>query len=404
MQHTLPMQVPASRPAGAPRFAIEEKGFRPFFLCAPLFGAALVPLWLLVVTGVVAPSPYLAPTVWHAHEMVFGYTAAVVAGFLLTAVGNWTQRETLVGKPLLALVALWMLGRVAIFFSGSLGRGVPAIVDLAFWPALLWALARPIIAVRDRRHFVLVGVLLFIFAADVVVHLDALGVAAVGQARHACLVALDAVVLVVLVIAGRVFPMFTRNATGVGSIRSVPALEVATMAGIAGLTLFDAAAPDSRVASAWAGGVAVLAAARAARWGTRHTLRTPLLWILHVGYAWIPVGLAMRALAAFVPAIPVSLATHALTVGAIGALTLGMMARVSLGHTGRPLVAPRAATVAFASMVGAGCIRVIAPLLAPTWYRTTLVVAGGLWSASLLLFAVCYAPMLVASRVDGQPG
>jgi uncharacterized protein involved in response to NO len=404
MSRALPVVGPDLGRAAPPRFALESKGFRPFFLCAGVFGAALVPLWLLVVTGVVTPSAYLAPTLWHAHEMIFGYTGAVVAGFLLTAVSNWTRRETLVGAPLLALAALFMLGRVAIFFSASLLPGVPAFVDLAFWPALILALSRPIVAVRDRKHFVLIGVLVAIFAADVVVHLNALGVTTFGQARQACLVALDAVVLIILVIAGRVFPMFVRNATGVSSIRAVLALEVATMAGMAGLTLLDAVAPESAAASAFAGVVAVVAVARTVHWGGRHTVRDPLLWILYIGYAWIPIGLAMRALAALVPTVPTSLATHALTVGAIGSLTLGMMARVALGHTGRPLVASKSMTVAFVLMVAAAVVRVFAPLAAPLMYRASLEAAAGLWTISLLLYVVSYAPILVRPRVDGQQG
>ena len=146
--------------------------------------------------------------------MVPGYAVAVIAGFLLTAVGNWTQRETLVGTPLLALSALWVLGRVAMAFAGALPRGLPALVDLAFLPALIAVLARPLLATRSRRNFIMLGILGALFAANVVVHLDALGVMAMGSARRACLVAIDVVVLIILLIADRVFPMFTRNTTG----------------------------------------------------------------------------------------------------------------------------------------------------------------------------------------------
>ena len=336
--------------------------------------------------------------------MVLGYAVAVIAGFLLTAVGNWTQRETLVGTPLLALSALWVLGRVAMAFAGALPRGLPALVDLAFLPALIAVLARPLLATRSRRNFIMLGILGALFAANVVVHLDALGVMAMGSARRACLVAIDVVVLIILLIAGRVFPMFTRNTTGVTSIRSSPSLDVLTVSAMAILTLLDVLVPDHAATAAAAGGVGALAIVRAARWGTRHTARHPLLWILHAGYAWLALGLLLRALAGFDPAVPGSLATHALTVGAIGSLTLGMMARVSLGHTGRPPVASRPMAWAFGAITAAAFARAIVPLFVPGGYFATLVAAAGLWTVAFLLYLVACVPVLVMRRVDGKPG
>ncbi len=286
-------------PASRPRWALAAKGFRPFFLLAAVFASAIVPLWILAVAGVLRLGGYLDATSWHAHEMVFGYTVAVLAGFLLTAVGNWTQRETIVGRPLLALSALWGLGRVTMVFAGALPRELPALIDLAFLPALILVLARPLVAARNRRNFIMLGVLGALFAANVVVHLDALGVMASGAARHACLVAIDVVVLVILVISGRVFPTFTRNATGVTSIRSSLSLDVLTIGGMAMLTVLDVLVPERAGAAGVAGAVGVLAIVRAARWGTRHTARQPLVWILHAGYGWLALGLLLRALAGF---------------------------------------------------------------------------------------------------------
>jgi uncharacterized protein involved in response to NO len=336
--------------------------------------------------------------------MVFGFAVAVIAGFLLTAVGNWTQRETVVGAPLLALAAVWVLGRAAMIAAGSLPRGVAAIVDLAFLPLVVLALARPLIATGSKRNFVMLAVVSALFAANFVVHLDALGVVATGSARRACLVGVDIVVLVILIIAGRVFPMFTRNATGIESIRSIPRLDGLAIAGMAFLTVLDVFTPESRGAAVTSGVVGVLAAARAVHWGGRHSARVPLLWILHVGYAWLPIGLLLRALAAFDPAVPRSLATHALTVGAIGCLTLGMMARVALGHTGRPLVATKPLAWAFAAIAGAAAARVLVPLFAPAWYFPALVIAGALWSTAFLTYVLVYAPLLSKPRLDGKAG
>jgi uncharacterized protein involved in response to NO len=403
MQRSLLLQGEVSKQAPRPRWALSAKGFRPFFLLAAVFASAIVPLWIFVVAGVLQPGLYLDATSWHAHEMVLGYAVGVIAGFLLTAVGNWTKRETLVGVPLLALSALWALGRAAMAFAGALPRGVPAIVDLAFLPVLVVVLARPLVAARNWRNFVMLGVLGALFAANVVVHLEALGVMATGAARHACLVAVDVVILVILVIAGRVFPMFTRNATSVTSIRSIPSLDVLTVAGMAALTLLDVLVPERAVTAATAGAVGALSIVRAAHWGSRHTARHPLLWILHAGYAWLALGLLLRALGRLVP-IPGSVATHALTVGAIGSLTLGMMARVALGHTGRALVASKPVVWAFGAITMAAFARVVVPMFAPGWYFGTLVATAALWTLAFLLYMVAYFPILLMPRVDGKPG
>jgi uncharacterized protein involved in response to NO len=383
---------------------LAAKGFRPFFLLAALFAIAIVPCWLLVLDGVLPASSYLDPIAWHAHEMFFGFVVAVIAGFLLTAVGNWTQRETLTGAPLLALAALWLLGRIAMLAAGQLPRALPALIDLAFLPLLICVLARPLIASKNHRNLVMLAILAALFAANVVVHLQGLAVLPVGFARRACLTALDVVLLVILIIAGRVFPMFTRNATGATSIRSNAALDVATISAMALLTLLDGFFPQSNIVPYAAGGVGVLAAARALHWGAQHSLRQPLLWILHAGYAWLVLGLLLRAVSPLNLAVSSSLATHVLTVGAVGSLTLGMMARVALGHTGRPLVASPAITWGFAAINGAAIVRAIALLVAPGWYLAMLVAAGTLWTLAFLLFVVVYAPLLTKPRLDGKAG
>jgi uncharacterized protein involved in response to NO len=391
------------QPASRPRHALAAKGFRPFFLLAAFFGSAIVPVWVLVIVGLVHPSAYLPAAIWHAHEMVFGFTVAVIAGFLLTAVGNWTQRETLVGTPLLGLAALWAMGRIGMVLVAQLPRGVPAAVDLAFLPILIVALARPLVAARNRRNFVMLVILAALFLANLVVHLAALGLAPPASARTACLAAVDVVVLVILVMAGRVFPMFTRNTTGMPDIQSRPSLDLLTPAGMATLTIVDVVAPES-VASAWvAGVVGVLAIARAWGWRTRLVARHPLLWILHTGYAWVCIGLLLRATAGL-QVVPASFATHALTVGAIGSLTLGMMARVALGHTGRPLAVPPAITAAFLAITAAAFGRVFVPIVRPEWYFVTLLVAGGLWTAAFLVYLAAYLPILTSPRVDGKAG
>jgi uncharacterized protein involved in response to NO len=395
-------QITASPNASLPVLA---KGFRPFFLLAALYATLMVPLWLAVVNGSAAPNAYLQPSVWHAHEMTWGFVSAVVAGFLLTAVANWTKRETATGAPLAGLVLLWVAGRLAILLSGALPRGVPAAVDLAFLPAVALVLARPLLAAKSRRNFVVVAIVIALFAANLLVHLEALAVLPGGWARRATLTSVDLIVLLILIIGGRTFPMFTRNATGVATIRNVPWLDRTCIAAMIALLLLEALMPAAEHASAsLAGVVGLLAAARATHWGARHSLRDPLLWVLHVGYAWLVVGLLLRAAAGVFGVLPGSAATHALTVGSIGTLTLGMMARVSLGHTGRALLAPSPAAAAGVAITLATLARVLVPWLAPAQYAVGLFAAGALWVLAFALFLVAYAPILCRPRVDGRPG
>ncbi|HET8934133.1 MAG TPA: NnrS family protein [Polyangiales bacterium] len=403
MAHTLPLAHEPEAPQGDLGHPIAAKGFRPFFLVAGLFAVASVPSWLLFFTGVLRLDGYLEPASWHAHEMIFGFGVAVIAGFLLTAVGNWTQRETLVRMPLLALVGLWALGRVGMLCAQRLPFALVAVVDLAFLPLLIAALARPIVAARNRRNYPLVIVLGGLFLCNAFVHAQALGLMPMGSARRACLMAVDLVLLVVLIIIGRVLPMFTRNATQATDIRSSVALDRICIASMVLLAVCDAAWPQTPLTVAAAVLAALSAAARAWRWGAQHTLRHPLLWILHTGYAWIVIGFGMRALAGL-GVVPASLATHALTVGVIGTLTLGMMARVALGHTGRALVISRSMTCAFIAINLAVAARAVLPWLAPSWYLQSLWLAGGLWTLAFLLFVFRYAPVLWSRRADGKPG
>lgn len=377
------------------------KGFRPFFLCAAAYAALAVPLFLLELTGRVDAGAYLAPLYWHAHEMVFGFSTAVLGGFLLTAVSNWTSRPTAEGGALAMLVALWIAGRVGMLVPDELPRYVPAILDLAFIPALIVACARPILATRSRRNYGFLVLLTGLSIANAAVHAAALGFAPVRCQRQGNWAAVDILVIALVVMTGRVVPMFTRNAIRSEDVRGSPPLErLATIAVVLILAMETLEAPPKAVgvASCLAG---VLAALRMASWGTRRTLHEPLLWILHAGSIWIAIGLILRGAASFSP-VPLGSGLHALTAGAIGTLTLGMMSRVAQGHTGRPLAVPPQIAVAFGAVALGGVIRVLAPvfwagMLAP------LVVAGLLWSAAFAVYLVSYAPVLAAARVDGQP-
>ena len=391
--------APESSEAVAPWLA---KGFRPFFLLAGGFAALVIALWLLALAGATRFDAYVGPMYWHAHEMVFGFTAAVIAGFLLTAVGNWTGRETAVGGRLFALVALWLAGRVAFLAMAVLPGPVIAVADLAFLPALALVIGRALVAARSRRNYPVLAIVVALWLADLAVHLDASG-SLPGWQWRATLGAIDLVILLIVLFSARVVPMFTRNATRVESLRNLPALDVAATAAMAGLTIVDVAFPSRTAAGVLAAAAAALALARSVPWGARHTLRQPLLWVLHVGHTWIIVGLALRAAAELTSHVPAAAAIHALTVGAIGSTTLGMMARVALGHSGRRLVPPPLVSVAFATLTAAAVVRVVAALSIAV-YPVGLHISGALWSIAFATFNILYAPILVRPRADGRPG
>ena len=319
--------------------------------------------------------------------MLFGYAFAVIAGFLLTAVRAWTGMPTPTGPALAAIAALWLGARVLALFS----LPAAAAADAVFALALAWGIGRPIIASRNRNWFFIVLLL-------------ALGAASSAfQAfpRIALATGLDLVLLVMVVMAGRVIPGFTNNAVPGAGARRVAALETACIASVVLLLAMDILDSNSNALVALA--AAVLHAARLALWAPWKTRGRPILWILHLSYAWIVVHLALRGLAAF-DVVPAALATHALTVGAIGGLTLGMMTRTARGHTARPLAAGRAELAAYLLVQGAAVARVLLPLALPSAYAVAIGLSAVLWSAAFAVFVVAYYPILSRPRLDGQPG
>ncbi len=386
--------VGASRPH--PLLAL---GFRPFFLAAALMAALWLPLWLAIHLGGLALPLAADPIAWHAHELIFGFAAAVLAGFLLTAARNWTRRPTPSGGALLALVLVWLAGRVVMLVGHALPPVVVALVDVAFLPLVALALARPLIAARNRRNYAFPVLLLVLAAVNVLFHA---GDPALATSAMNASVAMITVFLVVM--GGRVIPFFTRNACPDARVRTHPALDWS-----AALTTFAlvpaqalSASPTLIQSLALAAGVSNLV--RVLGWDTRKTLGNPLLWVLHLGYAFIGIGLTLQGLALLSPALTGSAPTHALTVGALGALTLGMMARVSLGHTARPLVAPRAIAVAFVVLAISALLRVVWPLVAPTRPEPALWLSGLGFAVAFATFVVVFLPILTRPRVDGAPG
>jgi uncharacterized protein involved in response to NO len=247
-------------------------------------------------------------------------------------------------------------------------------------------------------------VLASLWLSDLAVHLDALSLAMPGWRRRGALVGIDVVIFVMVVIADRVIPMFTRNATRAETIRGIPALAKISVGTLIVLTALDVVGADAQTAAIFSGFAGLVVASRTVYWGARYTLKSPLLWILHFGHAWIPVGLWLRVIAVLTHRVPQAAATHAFTVGAIGSLTLGMMSRVTLGHTGRTMVASRTMTVSFVFVAIAAAVRVATPIVAMAWYRGAIMTAGIFWTAAFCLFLLAHGAMWVTPRVDGKMG
>ncbi|HEY6853648.1 MAG TPA: NnrS family protein [Gemmatimonadales bacterium] len=377
--------------------AVLALGFRPFYWLASVYAALSIALWALQYGGYLGGAPIRGPF-WHAHEMLFGYAIAVVAGFLFTAVRNWANRPTPTGPALGLIVALWLAGRILVFTPFALAA---AIVNALFPLAVAVGIAVPLFKSGNRRNYFFVALLAAASVAVLMFHLAAMGVVRWPE-RASLQVGLDIVLFIITVVAGRVIPMFTNNGVpGAGATRKAW-LEKAALATVLAVLAADAL----RLPAALVGAVAFLAAAangaRLTLWNPWRTLRVPLVWVLHAAYLWIPIHLLLRGLAAF-GLFPGNLAAHALTIGVIGGMTIGMMTRTARGHTGRPLAADRAEVTAYALVQLAALVRVFGPVVS-TAYVFTVFASATLWSVAFAIYAVRYWPILTRPRVDGKPG
>lgn len=383
-------------------YPILALGFRIFFALAGLFALLLIAVWASLFKGTLTLDNYYPGVYWHSHEMLLGYTVAVIAGFLLTAVKNWTGIETVKNAKLAALALLWLYGRILSFYSELVPDSLIAAVDFLFLPCLAWAIAKPLLQAKQIHNLFLVVLLLVMATGNALVHLEILGYLA-KTAWLGLQLVVAIIVMMILVIAGRIFPFFTEKALkGVISIRNPLYDNLAILSAFVtfGLILF-------KVSGIWLNIAAVAAffinAMRLVGWYVQRIWYVPLLWVLYVGYGWILVGFMMVALAAL-GWVNFTLALHAFTVGGIGVLTLGMMARVSLGHTGRVLKASNTIAIAFVLLNIAALFRVLMPAIVPNGYETFLLVSTYSWLAAFSLFCYIYTPVLTQPRIDGQEG
>ena len=400
--------LPAAPPTPAPQpprgSALLRLGFRPFYLGAAAFAALAIPLWVAMVLGRVSVPMVLPPLLWHAHEMLFGFAAAVIVGFLLTAGKAWTGLATPRGAALGGLALLWLAARVAAFVAPPL---VYAVVDMALLPLVAVLLTLVLLRAGNRRNLPLALILLLLAGANAVFHLAALGLVAVPPmaALHA---GLALIILLECVMAGRVIPAFTVSATPGLTLRPWPRLDGASVSLTAFALVCWVLAPQGLLTSGALGLAALLQAWRLWTWQPQATCKRPILWVLHAAYAWIPLGLALLALSA-AGLISVSVGVHALAVGATGGLIIGMMTRTARGHTGRPLQVSRPEVAAYALVLAAALLRTLLPLLAlaapaAVPYSATLVAAALAWTTAFALYLWVFTPWLLRPRLDGKDG
>ncbi len=393
-------------PVAVPAFALFKYGFRPFFLAAGVYALLGLIAWLWIYAMGWQPLPDQLPQLWHGHEMLYGFVGAAIAGFLLTAVPSWTGSRGFAGAPLILLAAVWLAGRLAFAAASVLTLAVVAICDLAFFPILGGFLLWPLLRARNRNTPLLL-VLAGIWITDAV-FVYALMNRDIVLARTMLLVAIDIVLLLVTVIGGRIVPAFTSNALRARGktpdLRSSRWTDGIVIGAMIAVVFVDIVAPWQWMA----GGIAAVAAGahawRLIGWRSLRTLDEPLVWSLHLAYAWLPVGLAMKALYLAGGFSWAAQWLHALTIGVAAAMILAVMTRAALGHTGRPLRAPRLIASAYVLLSAAAVTRVFAPSLAPDIYRWSVLVAGALWICAFAIFVLVYAPILWRPRIDGRPG
>lgn len=385
------------RMAAAP--PILRGGFRPFFFGAAAWGVIALALWLCSLAGLFQLPTALEPVAWHRHEMIFGFIGAAVAGFLLTAIPNWTGRLPIAGRPLLALFSLWAAARIGLLFSTVVGILPAAILDVGFFATLTAVGAREVLAAKNRNVPIIVMALLFTLA-DAADYAGSEGL--MWDVGWQAAIAL--VIIMISVIGGRIIPSFTRNwMAKQGEKEGLPTqpapLDVLVIAGTVICLLFWLVLPGNQLT----GLLLILAAAlqllRLSRWGGMRAMSDPLVLILHVGYAWIPAGLLLLGLSIGGFDVPRSAAVHALTAGAMTTMVLAVMTRATLGHTGRALKANRPTVVLYISVSIGALVRIAASLgLGP--YRLLLDIGGLAWIAALALFLAIYGPMLWQPRAE----
>jgi len=376
--------------------ALFSYGFRPFFLAAGLWAVIGILLWIPQYMGKMSVPTHMSPLDWHIHEMLYGYVAATIAGFLLTAIPNWTGRLPVKGWPLAGLAALWLAGRLALLTSAQLGGLAAAIIDTAFLATVALVAGREIIAGENWRNLRVLVILVVLVLGNIVFHAEVL---MTGNANDGTRIAIAAVILMISLIGGRIVPSFTNNWLNRNNPGRMPvpfsqfdlvAIVISAFALIAWIVT-----PAHWLSGALLIVAGCLQAIRLARWAGDRTVADRLVLILHIGYAFVPLGFVMVGLSAFVPEVTATAGIHAWTAGAIGLMTVAVMTRATLGHTGQPLHAGRGTQAIYALLIAAALVRIVAAFVASVDF---LEFAGLAWTAAFFLFVLLYGPLLVMRK------
>lgn len=379
-------------------------GFRPFYLLAALFAVLALPVWIATYTGTLQWGGHMHGMNWHIHEMIFGFAPAVIAGFLLTAVRNWTRLPTPTGANLAALVLLWVAARIANVTGPSV---LSVVLDVAFLPALAVAIGIPIWRSGNRRNLKILAVLAVLSLANLIWHLASKGIVSPVLMNTSYITAIDIITILMAIVAGRVIPAFTRNAVPGSNPRTIKAVEVVALGALVLIVLADVFGVWVALSKEiWFTLFTVAALAHLVRlwlWQPSSTRHNALLLMLPLAYAWIPVSLGLRAVSQVSMLVPAA-ATHALTVGAMSSLMVAMMTRSALGHSGRMLTATWVENSAFWLLQATAVIRVGATLAPLLFYRSAMIVSAALWTLSFAIFVFGYWKILTQPRVDGLPG
>ncbi|MCU7905770.1 MAG: NnrS family protein [Candidatus Thiodiazotropha sp. (ex Epidulcina cf. delphinae)] len=397
---SIPLVEPPATPIPPKGWTPFALGFRPFFVLAGLSGALLMILWMVFRHMNLTASAYFGSSEWHSHEMLFGFTVAIIAGFLLTAVRNWTGMDTPTGRPLALLALLWLAGRLLPLIP-AIPDWLIAIVDLSFIPALIFALYSPLMKGVNHVNRLFLPLLGGMALANLLYHLQGLGFTSTG--RQGIELMLNLILLLLIVVGGRVLPFFTEKAVSGAEPRFSKRREQWVY-----ITIILWILSELLLSEAWLMFVASLSVAitqfwRFIDWHHPGVWQRPILWVLFTGLGWLIIGFLLKALAVM-GAFPHNLSTHALTAGAIGVFAMGMMARVSLGHTGRELQVSRMMTFGFVLINLAVAVRVFLPLTEILTYQACVWLSGSLWVVCYLAFCLSYFPILIRPRPDGRPG
>lgn len=384
-------------------FSLFALGFRPFFMLGAGLSVVLIGLWLPYLLGYISLADYFAPLHWHAHEMLFGYAAAIIAGFLLAAVRTWTSLETPSGTPLIVLTLIWLAGRLVCTLPLGLPPLLIAITDLLFLPAVMLALAGPLIKARKFRNMAFLLILAMLELANLLIHLEALGLQSTGA--QGVDLGFGLIILVIVVMGGRVIPFFTRNPLPGMKLRQWPWVEFCAVAGVVALLLLELIGSDLLVMplailSMLLGAIHLF---RLSGWYDSRIWQRPIIWVLHIAYGSIGIGFCLKG-AALLGWVPNSSAIHAFAYGGIGLITLGMMSRVSLGHTGRVLELPKLTVLGIKLLSIGALVRIAATILSGQVGTILLIISAVLWVLAFTAFLRDYAPMLIRPRIDGRPG